>query len=88
MVEQKQVRVVIPEGCFEGNCDSCFYAKKKNRDSEGRLLCKGEPGGYRFSYEENGCKYYISKVKQWIKIAVVLFFCGAGVELLLTILMH
>lgn len=85
---QKKDRIIIPGGCFEGNCDSCFYAKKKSRDSEGRLLCKGEPGGYRFPYEEIGCQHYISKVKQWIKIAVVLFICGAGVELLLTILTH
>lgn len=47
-----------------------FFAKKKKRDYEGRILCVGAPGGYHFSYDKVGCKYYKSKIIQWIKIIV------------------
>lgn len=88
MQEQKDVRIIIPKGCFEGNCHSCFYAKKKRKDSEGRIFCKGEPGGHNFPYENDGCQYYVSKVKQWLKIIGFIWLLGAGLELLVTIFTH
>lgn len=85
MQEQKVLSITIPEGCFEGNCYGCFYAKKKSIDSEGKIFCKGEPGGHNFPYEKDGCQYYVSRVIQWIKIIGVIWLAGAGLELLVTI---
>lgn len=88
MQEEKNIKIIIPEGCFEGNCYSCFYAKKKSKDSEGRILCKGEPGGHNFPYEKDGCQYYLSKVKQCIKIIASLWFLGAVLEVLVEIILR
>lgn len=74
MQTKKDMKITIPEGNFEGDCDSCFYAKKKKRDYEGRILCVGSPGGYHFSYDKVGCKHYVSKIIQWIKILVASYF--------------
>lgn len=77
MKEEKNIKIIIPEGHFEGNCDSCFYANKKSKDAEGRILCKNESGGYNFPHEKNGCQYYKSKIVQWIKIIVFLYLLVA-----------
>lgn len=71
MEENRDRKIIIPEGHFEGYCDGCFYGKKSEKDAEGRILCKGEPGGYKFPYEKNECRYYKPRIKQWIKIAVM-----------------
>lgn len=74
---KKEVKVVIPEGCFEGNCYSCFYAKKKDMDEEGRMLCQREPGRRYFPYEKDGCKYYASRIIERIKISVMAYIAIA-----------
>lgn len=75
MQEKKSVRIIIPEGQFEGDCNNCFYAKKKDQDAQGRIFCKArEPGGYNFPHDKAGCKHYESKVIAWIKIIVFLYF--------------
>ena len=80
MEANRDREILIPEGHFEGYCDSCFYGKKGQKDAEGRILCKGEPGGYKFPYEKNECRYYISRIKQWIKIALVSYLIITGLE--------
>lgn len=85
MQEKKDVKIMIPQGCFEGNCYSCFLAKVKDKDAEGRVLCKGAPGGYNFPDDRNGCKYYLSRTKQWVKIIALLWFVGAILEVLISV---
>ncbi len=79
MQEKKDRTIMIPEGHFGGYCDSCFYGKRKQKDAQGRILCTGEPGGYRVPDEKNECQHYTGRVTTWIKIAV-------GVYLLITAL--
>lgn len=71
MQEKKDRNIMIPEGHFEGYCDACFYGKRNQTDAQGRILCKGEPGGYKVPDEKNECQHYTGRVTQWIKIAVV-----------------
>lgn len=52
MQEKKDSNIMIPEGRFEGYCDACFYGKRNQTDAQGRILCKGEPGGYRVPDEK------------------------------------
>lgn len=83
---QEKCKIIIPEGCFAGNCNSCFFGRKRDMKIDGKILCIGEPGGRNFPYEKDGCRYYISKVIQWIKIIVVVWLMGAGVEVVIGII--
>lgn len=71
MQKNRDMKITIPEGHFEGYCDSCFFGKRNNKDAEGRILCKGQPGGYKYPYEKNDCRYYTGRIKGWIGIIVV-----------------
>jgi len=73
MQEKSDMKIMIPEGHFEGYCDDCFFGKRNNTDAEGRIFCKGEPGGYKVPNEKNECRYYTPRVKQWIK-NIVMFY--------------
>lgn len=73
MQKRKDMRIIIPEGYFEGCCDGCFFAQKKNKDAEGRIFCKGKPGGYNFPYDKIGCGHYASKIIHWIQMAVFIY---------------
>lgn len=73
MQKKEDIRIIIPEGHFEGYCDGCFFGKRNNKDAEGRIQCKGAPGGYKFPYEKNECPHYTPRVRQWIKIAVMAY---------------
>lgn len=44
---------MIPEGHFEGYCAGCFYGERKQKDTQGRILCTGESEGYRVPDEKN-----------------------------------
>lgn len=88
MQEQKKEKIMIPKGRFEGYCEGCFYGKAKKRDSQGRILCKGEPGGYHFPSEKNDCRYYTSKISQWIKIIVGIWFVVGSVQLFMEFFLH
>lgn len=45
---KKMMAVVLPEGCFYGNCSDCVYADRSDwRDGEVYCLCeKGWTHGY------------------------------------------
>lgn len=45
---KKMMAVVLPEGCFYGNCSGCVYADRSDwRDGEVYCLCeKGWTHGY------------------------------------------
>lgn len=58
----------------KGSCYGCVHAKFKDRDSEGRVFCKGEVGGYNFPEERRGCPHYASKIKTWIGVIVMIWF--------------
>lgn len=61
MQEQKKVQILIPEGCFEGDCSDCIYANFRDRDNRGRVRCEGRYGGYNFPKDRNGCLYHERK---------------------------
>lgn len=46
---KKMMAVVLPEGCFYGNCSDCVYADRSDwRDGEVYCLCeKGWTHGYK-----------------------------------------
>ena len=52
------VKVIIPEGSFKGNCTTCIFADRFNKDSYGRVHCDGKYGGYNYPKDRNGCNYY------------------------------
>lgn len=54
----KKQSIVIPNGCFEGNCSDCVYANWHDKDSNGRIRCEGPYGGYHHPHERNGCIHY------------------------------
>lgn len=83
MQVQKNERVHLPKGQFEGNCNGCYFAKAQKTDSKGRIFCKRKPGGYFFPHEKENCQFYVWKIKQWIMnivmlyiFVVVLYFVG------------
>lgn len=57
---KKMMAVVLPEGCFYGNCSDCVYADRSDwRDGEVYCLCeKGWTHGYNRPSDRNGCAYY------------------------------
>lgn len=88
MQKERDMNITIPEGHFEGYCNSCFYGKRKNKDAEGRILCKGEPGGYKFPYEKNECQYYTGRVTQWIKIIVGFYLLLVALDIIYEFFIH
>ena len=57
---KKMMAVVLPEGCFYGNCSDCVYADRSDwRDGEVYCLCeKGWTHGYNRPSDRNVCAYY------------------------------
>lgn len=88
MQKKEDIRIIIPEGHFEGYCDGCFFGKRNNKDAEGRIQCKGAPGGYKFPYEKNECPHYTPRVRQWIKIAVMAYILITVFVIILEAFIH
>ncbi len=55
------VKVVLPEGCFMGNCSTCYYADRYDTKEDGRVKCNGDYGGYNYPKNRNGCNYYVKE---------------------------
>ena len=88
MQEIKDMKIIIPEGQFEGYCGDYYFGKRKNKDAKGRILCKGQPGGYKEPDEKNECKHYISRVKQWIINFVMAYIFITVVVIILEAMIH
>lgn len=88
MQEKKNMKIIIPEGQFEGYCDACYFGKRKDKDATGRILCKGQPGGYKDPYEKNECQHYTSRVKQWIINFVMAYIFITVVVIILEAMIH
>lgn len=58
---KEKLEIILPKGCFEGNCSDCLYATHQDRDSYGRVKCDGPYGGYNKPEDRNGCFYYERK---------------------------
>lgn len=58
MEKKEKTKVVIPKGCFEGNCTDCRYANWRDVDRYGRVYCMGPYGGYNYPKDRNGCFHY------------------------------
>lgn len=54
----KNVEIRIPKGAFEGNCYDCRYTDWNDKDSYGRVYCRGAYGGYNNPNDRNGCFHY------------------------------
>lgn len=52
--------IVLPEGCFRGNCDDCVYADRSDwRGDAVYCRCqKGWTSGYNRPSDRNGCIWY------------------------------
>ena len=53
MKDFKELKIEIPEGCFEGNCYDCRYADWSDKDQYGRVYCRGSYGGYNKPSDRN-----------------------------------
>lgn len=58
MLKKDEVKIQIPKGCFEGNCYTCRYADRHDKDQYGRVYCHGGYGGYNDPSDRNGCFYF------------------------------
>ena len=58
MKDFKELKIEIPEGCFEGNCYDCRYADWSDKDQYGRVYCRGSYGGYNKPSDRNGCFHF------------------------------
>ncbi len=52
-------KIIIPKGCFKGNCSDCLYANFYDKDGQGRVKCDGNYGGYNHPEDRNGCFHYV-----------------------------
>lgn len=59
MLQEKELEIRIPEGCFEGNCYDCRYADWNDKDKYGRVYCRGGYGGYNNPNDRNGCFHFV-----------------------------
>lgn len=50
--------IVIPKGCFSGDCTDCRYADWSDTDSYGRVYCRGPYGGYNYPKNRSGCIHH------------------------------
>lgn len=75
MQKSKEMKILIPEGCFKGNCYTCFYAKEKEADSNGRWHCRNsECEGYYLPEDRKNCPHYSWKIKMWLLRGILLYF--------------
>ena len=93
MKKQKKEQILIPEGCFEGYCGGCFYAKRTFVDArtgetlharEGEVFCKKQEDTY--SESDNGYDCYEGKFISWIKIILGIYVLILGIYLMLSLL--
>lgn len=56
--KNQTIEIVIPEGCFDGNCYDCRYADFSDKDKYDRVSCCGGYGGYNHPQDRNGCFYF------------------------------
>ncbi len=82
MKEHDNIQITIPEGCFEGDCYSCFYAKSKSMKSDGSMLCK-EGNRVVFPNDMYGCPKYYGKIKGWLKIGLYTYFVLAVLSVII-----
>lgn len=62
-VEHNVNAVILPEGCFCGNCTDCIYADRSDWN-EDKVYCtcqKGWTHGYNRPSDRNGCFWYESR---------------------------
>lgn len=52
------VKIVIPKGCFCGDCSDCRYADWSDTREDGSVYCRGNYGGYNKPGNRNGCFHY------------------------------
>ena len=56
------VKVVLPEGCFMGNCATCYFADRYDTKEDGRVKCNNKNyGGYNYPKDRNGCIHYVDE---------------------------
>ncbi|MBR2528058.1 MAG: hypothetical protein IKE58_06295 [Blautia sp.] len=60
-MEEQKMTILIPEGCFMGNCTDCRYANWNDTNSQGYPHCDGNYGGYNNPRNRNGCFHYVKK---------------------------
>ena len=58
---EKNIKIILPEGCFENNCSDCIHANPYDRDAYGRIKCDGRYGGYNKPEDRNGCFHWERK---------------------------
>ncbi|MBP3570085.1 MAG: hypothetical protein J6K04_13095 [Lachnospiraceae bacterium] len=93
MKKQKKEQILIPEGCFEGYCGGCFYAKKTFVDArtgetlharEGEIFCKKQGDVYPESDHDYDC--YEGKIVNWIKIILGIYFTVLAISLVFSLI--
>lgn len=58
MEKKKKIQILIPKGSFKGDCTDCRFADWSDRDSYGRVYCRGNYGGYNYPKDRSGCFHY------------------------------
>lgn len=92
MEKQKKEQILIPEGCFEGYCGGCFYAKRKFVNSrhetintrEGEIFCKQHEQIYPESDEGYNC--YEGRIVGWIKVILGICILVGAVEVVFALI--
>ena len=82
MQECKNIQILIPEGYFEGDCYTCFYAKYKSVRSDRSLFCN-KCEDYVFPEDNLRCSFYCWKVTEWIKIGLFMYFAVASIVVII-----
>ena len=57
---EKKCMVVLPEGCFHGNCLECIYADRSDWEGDRVYCCcsKGWTKGYNYPQDRDNCTWF------------------------------
>lgn len=85
MQSQMESMIRIPEGCFEGDCRGCFYAKA-DVQSDGSVFCK-EMNGYVLPEENKECSRYAGRWVTRLKAGIGIYLIITVVVIIIELLM-
>lgn len=77
-----KVKILIPEGYFEGNCYTCFHAKTNSEQDNEKMFCK-ECNRYVVPIEKKGCPSYLWKIKGWLGLGIMVYIAIAVIVIVI-----
>lgn len=86
MQEPQKVQIIIPEGCFESNCEVCIHAYRDKGDSE--MYCAmNRKYFYPEEMKDKKCSFYKMRLIDKIKVGIGIYLLVTAVVCFIEVIM-